>query len=129
MLDDKERRRKGILLGARLSSAMKDEKVSDVRIAAACGVSAQAVGQWRANGKVDKFYLPILARELNRDISWFFVDAKDPYAPREVGEEKSRYTVLGRALEDLRTMIDTGDLTERDVAALVNFASNFKAKK
>jgi hypothetical protein len=129
MLDDEERQRKGALLGARIGLAIAEEKTNDVRIAEACNVSAQAVGQWRTSGKVDKFYLPILAHALRRDIAWFFVDEHDPIAPREVHDTQGKYSVLEIALQELRAMVSSGQLAERDVAALVNFASNFKSNQ
>lgn len=128
MLDDKERKRKGKLLGARIATAITEEKTSDVKVAEACGVSSQAVWQWRASGKVDKFYLPILAHTLRRDISWFFVDEDDPIAPREVNEDPGKYSIVEQVIKDVWQMIHSGELKEQDFAALIEFARKFKRK-
>lgn len=128
MLDEAEKRRRARLLGKRIAHALKAEGITNMRLAEVCGVTPQAVTQWLAEGKIDKFYLPILARELQRDLAWFFVDERDPATIQGVAEEQPPYThrKMAAALQRLRQMVESGALTDDDVVALVDFATRFK---
>lgn len=57
-------------LGTRLTRAMEEAGVSVEDLAAATGVSVQAVYGWRKTGEVHRDHLPTIAERVKRSIDW-----------------------------------------------------------
>ena len=61
-------------LAERLSKAMKAANIDNRAMAEACGVTSQAVSQWKSSGRVHKKHLPVLANLLGKPVQWLLGD-------------------------------------------------------
>lgn len=70
MLDSKE-------IGRRIKKAMDEAEppVTGATLAAACGVSPQAVSGWRRTGRVHKAHLTTLARITGKPVEYFVAES------------------------------------------------------
>jgi transcriptional regulator with XRE-family HTH domain len=92
-----------------LNEAMGNDRGVNARVAKACGVSIQAVGQWRKNGRVAKKHLPTIAGLLGKPLIYFFPNmGKQPAPPatetlnQQPQEMEQRLLMYFRALDPER---------------------------
>lgn len=96
------------ILAQRLNAAMDKEKIKNTQLAAACGVSPQAVGLWRKTGKIDTDHLPTVAAMVKRSIDHLLgVDN-----PLQIAEDSADYTTFIQTLP----LIDPDQINDRQTA-------------
>ena len=73
----------------------KESPVSDAKIATTCGVTPQAIVEWRKTGRIAKHHLPKLATLSGRSLNWWLgVEAADGTGQRSRGLSPRQELVL-----------------------------------
>lgn len=98
-------------MAAKLAEALSSPPLKHTDVAAACGVTKQAVQGWLRTGRFDKRHLPTLARITNKPLEWWLSSDES----LSVDDEQSR---IIRTLSDAsmqaspRSMLTIEKLTE-----------------
>jgi transcriptional regulator with XRE-family HTH domain len=90
-----------------LNEAMGNDRGVNAKVAKACGVSIQAVGQWRKNGRVAKKHLPTIAGLLGKPLAYFFPNAgkqSPPHASEGVTTTQPQQEMEQRLLMYFRAL-------------------------
>ncbi len=99
-------------MAAKLAEAMTHPALRQSDLAAACGVSIQAVQGWLKTGRIDKKHFAALAQATGRPLDWWFD------APAEKGAAvKVRSFVAKQALAKMTAL--EPDLSDDDWQLLV----------
>lgn len=80
-------------LARKLIFAMGKAKLTGVEVAAACGVTKQAVQGWKKTGRIDKKHLPALSEATQLPLSWWLElddETKDGDRPLELAARERR---------------------------------------
>jgi len=72
-------------MAAKLAEATSDPKIKQADVAAACGVTKQAVQGWLKTGRFDKKHLPKLSKLTGKPLTWWLDAAADPVDPSLLG--------------------------------------------
>lgn len=72
-------------IGARIRAALKIGGINQSKLAKITGVTAQAVGQWIKNSRVDKRHLPVIAKATGVRVEWL-LSGEGPALSSEVSE-------------------------------------------
>lgn len=75
MLNTNPKKKSDPAMAARLKKALENAP-SQVAIAEACNVTAQAVTGWIKNGRIHKNHLPIISRMCNVDLNWLITGSE-----------------------------------------------------
>jgi transcriptional regulator with XRE-family HTH domain len=90
-------------LAIRLKQALDQSKASKTALAAACGVTTQAVSSWLRTGRVHKRHLQTIAVQLNTSVAWLLGEQDGGVAERELVRlfaglsEESRHKLVQEA--------------------------------
>jgi len=82
-------------------------KLTSIALAAACGVTPQAVNGWRKTGRLHKKHLATIAKLTDRPLSWFLSATHTVQEPQGVYviEEAEAISRLRNALPDWRRYV------------------------
>lgn len=122
-------------LAARMKQALKQSGLYQKDIAKECDVTDQAVSGWLKSGKVDKSNLVKFAAMTGVNMDWLLTGDGEYKAQRlpacnqifEMSEKP--YTKGGRVLDQLRTMMASGKLSDDDMALLGELARRMRREK
>lgn len=95
-------------LARRITVALDDAHLSSVEVAAACGVSPQAVNGWKKTGRIGKDQLPKLVELTGRPLSYWLGSDDENGASQAPSAALERLTriVRGRSAADVERIAD-----------------------
>lgn len=107
---------------------------ADKDIAAACGVTVQAVSGWRKTGRLHKRHIPILARLSKRPETWWLGSPGGPTEPIGGDDPKIRRLILSfgwltaseqkAVLQKLESRAETNKAISRELGAKWDYKSD-----
>ncbi|AOJ86703.1 hypothetical protein WS87_08475 [Burkholderia sp. MSMB0856] len=98
-------------MARRITQALEELPLPLAEVAAACGVSPQAVNGWKRTGRIGKDQLPKLAQLTGRPLSWWLGidEAESAGSPRDAAIEKLIRVVGGRSAEEVEAIANALD--------------------
>jgi len=98
-------------MARRITQALAELPLPLAEVAAACGVSPQAVNGWKKTGRIGKDQLPKLAQLTGRPLSWWLGgdDVPASGSPRDAAIEKLIRAVGGRSAEEVEAIASALD--------------------
>ncbi|MDY7807576.1 helix-turn-helix transcriptional regulator [Burkholderia stagnalis] len=98
-------------MARRITQALDELPLPLAEVAAACGVSPQAVNGWKRTGRIGKDQLPKLAQLTGRPLSWWLgiEETESAESPRDAAIEKLIRVVGGRSAAEVEAIADALD--------------------
>jgi transcriptional regulator with XRE-family HTH domain len=100
-------------LARRVKQAIDDSGMTSAQIAAACGVSPQAVNGWKKTGRIGKEQLPKLAQLTGRPLDWWLSGEPTNASPQSAATERLLFAVRGRSAEEIERIAEALEILLR----------------